>query len=246
MKFEDRVLNNSFRLTDLEDDIINYLNREHNHIQEIKISQLASYFYTVPNTVTRLSHKLGYSGFSELKHAIMYEQDENLSDVDYQHILIQNFELIDHAREHKLCELFAESNKINFYSVGQTSYVTRIIVDNFYSVDNKSFFYLYPNELEHVINRKEKDISFFISLSGEKHQILEMAEKAKASGHTVISLTHLSNNSLSKISDYQLYCYSPEERIDEYNITDKTPVLIIMNSLFRKYVSQLNKKINQV
>lgn len=247
LKFKDRVLDRSYKLTDMEEEIIAFIEENQGDIDHLKISQLAQQFYTVPNTITRLSHKLGYSGFSELKHAIKYEQ-ESSSGVhsDYQQMLTQNFDLIDSDREAKLCDLMQAARRIHFYSIGQTAYVTRIIVDNFYSIDYKSYFYTYPNELEHIINHGENELFFFISLSGEKQQILTLAEKAHDKGHQVFSLTNLTNNTLARLADQRLFCYSPEERIDEYNITDKTPVLLIMNSLFRGYAKKLGKEIEYV
>lgn len=247
MKFKDRVLDRSYVLTDIEEEIISYIEQQISEIDSIKISQLAKQFFTVPNTITRMSHKLGYSGFSELKHAIKYEQ-ESTNEIysDYKQMLTQTFDLIDSERENKICDFMKDSRRIHFYSIGQTAYVTKIIVDNFYSIDYKSYFYNYPNELEHTINHGENELFFFISLSGEKQQILSLAEKAHNKGHVVFSLTNLSNNSLARLADQRLFCYSPEERIDEYNITDKTPILLIMNSLFRSYARKLGKEIKYV
>lgn len=76
-----------------------------------------------------------------------------------------------------------------------------------------------------------------MSLSGEKEQVVELAQEAKAKGHTVVSLTNLSSNHLAKLADINLFCYSPEIIINNYNITDKTPLLIIMNSLFQVYLA---------
>lgn len=246
MKFNERVLNEAFRLTDLEDEIIAYLNKNKNDIESLKITELATEFYTVPNTITRLAHKLGYTGFTDLKHSIKYETQIDDYPDEYKHLLLRNFELIDENREDKIIDQLVVAKRINFYSVGQTAYVTRIVVDNFYSVDYKSYFYTYPNELKHVIVHGQDELFVFISLSGETEQIVESAVLAKEKGHQIVSLTNLSNNSLARLADLKLYCYSPEQKIEEYNITDKTPILLIMNNLFKKYVSRLNKKIEFV
>lgn len=241
MDFLSRTINFGYRLTDLEDELILYILKNKSEVSQIKIVDLANIFYTVPNTITRLCHKLSYSGFSELKnelkHELRYELNQEVFIPDSQReILMRNFELIDPLREEKVIRVLKNAPKVNFYSIGQTAYATRIFVDNFYAIDYKFFFYHYANELRHRIENALSEVFFFVSLSGEKSQILELAEYAKEKDNVVISLTGLSSNSLSKIADIRLYCYSPEEMINNYNITDKTPLLIIMNSLFHNYI----------
>ncbi|GMA09063.1 RpiR family transcriptional regulator [Tetragenococcus halophilus subsp. flandriensis] len=247
MNFEERVINESVHFTDMEDEIVEYLNEQKSYIEFIKITTLAKKFYTVPNTISRLCHKLGYNGFSDLKHAVKYENDHYVnSKKDNNKLILKNLDIIDEINNKSVIDEFKNAKRINFYSMGQTTYVTRLIVDNFYSIDYKSYFYTYPNELQHIINHGEGELFFFISLSGENQQMIQLAETAKRKRHQLITLTHLSNNSLAKLADKRIFCYSPEQRIDEYNITDKAPVLLIMNSLFREYARQLNKKITLV
>ncbi|AYW44825.1 MurR/RpiR family transcriptional regulator [Tetragenococcus koreensis] len=246
MNFEERVINESAHFTDLEDEIIEYFEKNKQNIEFIKITTIAEKFYTVPNTVSRLCHKLGYSGFSDLKHSVKNENNHFLYNSDTEQLLTKNVELINESKNQKIIDKLKSSKRINFYSMGQTAYVTRLIVDNFYSIDYKSYFCNYPNELQHLIRHGENELFFFISLSGEKKQMIEFAQEAKDQNHQIISLTHLTNNTLARLSDERMFCYSPEQRIDEYNVTDKAPILLVMNKLFKKYAKQLNKKITLV
>lgn len=243
LNFEERVINESIHFTDLEDEIIEYLNKQKKYIEFIKITTLAKEFYTVPNTISRLCHKLGYTGFSDLKHAVKYENEHDSSKKDYNQLILKNFDLINENENQKVIDKLKTAKRINFYSMGQTTYVTRLIVDNFYSIDYKSYFYTYPNELQHIISHGEDELFFFVSLSGENQQMIQFAKTVKKQEHQLITLTHLSANPLAKLADQRIFCYSPEQRIDEYNVTDKAPVLLIMNNLFQEYAVQLNKKI---
>ncbi|WP_396326740.1 hypothetical protein [Jeotgalibaca sp. MA1X17-3] len=62
-----------------------------------------------------------------------------------------------------------------------------------------------------------------------------MATAIKNKNHTLVSITTLSDNSLQKLADYSLFCYSPAKFLKGYNITDKAPLLVTLNSLFEKY-----------
>ncbi|MDT2658935.1 MurR/RpiR family transcriptional regulator [Enterococcus hulanensis] len=236
MEFQQRVINQEYRFTDLEDEIVRYIGEHKLAVSKMKIVDLASKFFTAPNTITRMCHKLGYSGYSELKNELKHEINEPVENVHEQkELLLRNFDLIDSERERQVAQLFSGANRINFFAIGQTAYATKIVVDNFYAIEDKAFFYTYANELRHKIEHSTNEIFFFVSLSGEKDQILELAKLAKEHGHPIVSLTGLSVNSLAKLADISLFCYSPEVYRNHYNITDKTPILVIMNSLLEAY-----------
>ena len=61
MKFEERVLKYEFELNDTDDEIIEYIRKNRNNISKISIQKIASDLYTVPNSIMRLSKKLGYT-----------------------------------------------------------------------------------------------------------------------------------------------------------------------------------------
>jgi DNA-binding MurR/RpiR family transcriptional regulator len=132
--------------------------------------------------------------------------------------------------------LFNKASSVNFFAVGQTGELTKICVDNFYALNSKFTFLNFPNTVSHKIAHTQNEIFFFVSLSGETKAVLNLASQAKEKQHLVISLTHLVNNSLANLADINLFCYTQPETIDGYNITDKTPLMIILHSLFKRYL----------
>lgn len=247
MTFEERVISQSINFTDLEDRIVQYFAANKKDIGDLKITYLARRFYTYPNTITRLCHKLGYTGFADLKSSIKNETIDNQKVGDYGAKELQkNLELISQMLWERVLDKLLSAKKINFYSMGQTAYVTRLIVGNFYALDYKSFFYDYPSDLTHIIGHESSDLFFLISLSGNKKPLLKLAREIKSHGNCLITLTNLSVNPLAKLADERLFCYSPDKRIDDYNVTDKVPVLLVMNELFKRYAKRLNKEIKDV
>lgn len=236
MNFESRAINYDYKLTELEDDLVAYIRRHKREVSETKIISLAQQFYTVPNTITRFCHKLGYEGFSELKAELKHELSDHTPENPHAALLLKNIALIDKSREAKVMAAFRKARAVNFYAVGQTGLIAKICVDNFYALDDKFLFYTYPNKLQHRMEHAENEIFFFISLSGETESVLKLAQSAKNLGQTVMSLTNLTENTLANLADISLFCYTEKEIVENYDVTDKTPILIVMNSLFHAFL----------
>lgn len=67
LSFQERIRNKENRLTELEEDLADYILKHKEEVSQTKIVILSQKFYTVPNTITRFCKKLGYDNFSEFK-----------------------------------------------------------------------------------------------------------------------------------------------------------------------------------
>lgn len=237
MNFEERRRLFESHFTDLEDDICDYISANKTQIQDVKIIELARQFYTVPNTITRLCHKLQYTGFLELKKSLCQESSDSQAgqETTYLDFVHKNVDLIKQIEHKKVIELFRKSKQVIIFAVGSTAFVAKIFVDTLNAVENKFYFIEYEHELRKQVNQKEKKTILFISLTGETEPGLQLAKDAKSLGHQVISLTHFADNSLSKVADLELYCISPKRTYDGSNVTDKLPLLIVLERLFTSY-----------
>lgn len=70
MNFEERVYEHEWQLNETDDDIIDYIQKHKSDIMKLSIQKIAADLYIAPNAVMRLSKKLEYSGFSELKFSL--------------------------------------------------------------------------------------------------------------------------------------------------------------------------------
>lgn len=237
LKFEDRILNFEHKLNDTDDMITEYIQKNKTIFPTLTIKVLSEKLYTVPNTIIRYSKKLGYTGFSELKNAIKAENDEECSmeQIPQWDVIKRTFDLIDHGLEEKIAKQMLASKKNLFFAVGQTAYPTEIYAKNFQALDHKSAFHTYQHEVFYELETEKDIFLILVSLSGKSKQLIKIAEKAREKNFPILAVTHLSNNLLQKACDYHLYCYSPEKHLNGYNITDKTPLLITLNSLFETY-----------
>ncbi len=236
MRFDERVLFYGDKLNDTDDQIVGYVKQNRSSVYAFTLQKIADDLFTVPNTIMRFCRKMGYESFTAFKNEMKHEQFGQVSNGNQQNqVVLYNFELIDSQREDRVIKKLLHSRKIVFFAVGQTANICEIYARNFQRIDQKSTFYVDRHEVMYEIEHTKNTTFFFVSLTGETEQIIEMAQMVKAAGHTLISLTHLSQNRLEQLSDFPLYCYSPRKTFDGYNITDKTPLLIILESLFVRF-----------
>ncbi|WP_188404349.1 hypothetical protein [Fictibacillus barbaricus] len=80
-------------------------------------------------------------------------------------------------------------------------------------------------------------ITMFSSLSPcpAKLNKFWISQNSQKRGVRLISLTHFNNNFLQDHAEVNLYCYSPAKKLNEYNVTDKTPVMLVLRALAEYY-----------
>ncbi len=233
--FQERVKNKENKLTELEEDLVDYILKNKEAVSQTKIVILSQRFYTVPNTITRFCKKLGYENFSEFKMNLKQELTTPEVMNTHKNILLKNFDLIDQERELKVVQLMQKARNVNFYALDQTGLLTKMYVKCLFALDDKFQFFEYQQEMKKKILNSSHEIFFFVSLSGETPSVLELAELAKSRNHKLISLTNLTENSLVQIVDIPLYCLTQKEEVNGYDTTDKTPLLLVLQSLYYSY-----------
>ncbi|MGF6953550.1 DNA-binding MurR/RpiR family transcriptional regulator [Neobacillus sp. B4I6] len=238
MRFEERVHKFEYKLNDTDDQIIEYILMNKEEFTNLSIQSVATSLFTVPNTITRLSKKLGYEGFSHLKNSIKEELGSSKApDEDSSYFLIQKtFELIDLEQIEAAAKMMHDAKHVLFFGVGDSADFCEMMVRNLRVVGKGTEHYIHRHEVINMLDQMNKhDVLFLISLSGETQQILEMAERAKQRDIPIISLTHFTKNSLQEAAAVNLYCFAPKKVKNGYNITDRTPVMIVIQTLSQFY-----------
>lgn len=241
MQFDERVHKFEYKLNDTDDQIIDFINKNKREAVGMSIQSLAANLFTVPNTITRLSKKLGYDGFSQMKNSLKEElhkeqidQAEQADSLNFH--LTKTFSLIDEEKMEAVSKLILQAHKVLFFGVGDTVSFCEMMVKNLRVVGKTADFHIHRHEAIYELERfKNHDVLFLISLSGETAQVLEMTEMAKERGIKIISLTHFNHNSLEKNADISLYCYSPQQTLNGFNITDRTPLMVVLRTLSEYY-----------
>lgn len=237
MRFEDRAILYEYKLNDTDDQIIEYIKNNRDEVLSLSIKKLGERLFTVPNTIVRLSKKLGYEGFSELKSALKFES-ENEAENNSQILenIKKTLETIDVENIDKICRKLKETKNIYFYGVGDSLPFCEMMTKSLKCVGKKAEFFTHHHDMLYSAeNLSPKDLAFIISISGETGQILEAAKIAKEREAYIVSLTHLCGNSLAKLSSQNLYCWAPKRIINNYNVTDRTSLMVVLRKLCEHY-----------
>lgn len=237
MKFKERVLIYEDKLKDMDDQIVDYINDNRDEFLNQSIQKTAEMLFTVPNTIVRFSKKIGYSGFSDLKHSLKNEEksiSSKESNIDFSILsnINKTIEVIDISIINKVAKKIAESKNIFCIGIGDSIYFCEMLTKNLRCVGKKSEFFQHRHDMIYNMEKCDnKDVVIAISVSGETKQLIEAINEAKFRGAYVIALTNLSVNSISKLADANLYCWAPKISINNYNATDRVGIVIVTRIL---------------
>ncbi|MGL5549076.1 MAG: MurR/RpiR family transcriptional regulator [Culicoidibacterales bacterium] len=226
MKLTERIQKFEYRLNSTEDEILEFILNNQELVTSISIQTLAQKCFTAPTTIMRLVKKLDYLGFSDFKVALRKEIQTPKANTAFTDPILKTAELINYDLFRKLALTLQAANRIFFYGVGDTEYLCLLAAGDLRITFPQITTINHRHELLFLLETANPtDIVFFISLSGETKEILSLAEKAREKNVTIVSLTHFHQNKLATLTDFALYCYSPLQYLQGYNVTDKTPAL---------------------
>lgn len=240
MKFEDRVILNELKFTDTDDQIIEYIRKNKDKVLSQSIQDTAEQLYTVPNTIVRLSRKLGYNGFSELKFELKKEQEGRNSSsqirFDSKEFISENIvktmNMVDKEVIKKTIKKIKQSKNIHLLGMGDSIYFCELFAKNLKCLNKNAEFFNYRHDMIYNVEKcNEKDLYIVISVSGNTKELVEACEIAKGRGAYIISMTHLCENSISKLSDLNLFFWAPKKVINNYNVTDRVGIMLLIRML---------------
>lgn len=234
MKFEERVLQKEFQLNDTDDLIIEYIRQHRDNLSDITIQMIAKQLYIVPNAIMRLSHKLNYRGFSELKTLIKQEDAEESQKAPrlLSNSIIKTLDIMDYQKIETVVAKCLHAKEIHFIGVGESRSHSLMMVDNFRSVHKKASTYETYREIEYrMLNCNEKDVIFIISASGENDNLNAWAKEAKENGAFIVSITHFNKNRISKVAHVPLFFWGEKYIQNGYDISDRTGMMILLREI---------------
>lgn len=226
--------------------VANYLLKADENIEKDTVRTVAEKTYTSPSTIIRLCHKLGFTGFSDLKNKF-------LNEVKYFNLQFQNvdvnfpFRREDTAREvmSKITDLYietikdtekvvdmrtllrcrkicSESEEIHIFSYGTYLNQAYSFKEKMMKIGKKVMissnlnYQLYEAEI-----MQAGDIAIIISYSGETNNSLLIAKQCRKNNIPTIAITSIGENDLTKICDETLYISTKEslyKNIGDYSI----------------------------
>lgn len=234
-------------------------------VVKLPISELAEKCGTSKPTVVRLCKTLGYSGYKEL--CMYLNADIMLSEngeMNYKDIspnddspaivakvaennikAIQNtVEIIDYKDLNKAVDLLVKARRIDFYGVGNSGFVALDAQNKFLRINKLATAQIDPHlQILTASNLSPDDVAVFISYTGETRDILETMDVVKSTGASTISITKLGKNSLSALSDVNLFMVSDESFIRSGAMSSRIGQLCVVDILFSIVTSRMYAEI---
>ena len=216
--------------------VIDYILDKQELIRDYSTKMIADETYTSPSLLIRISKKLDYSGWSELKRAFLNEVqylnnhfktiDPNYPFTDNDNITtiaakigqlqIESIEdtlsLIHHDALQKAIQIMRESDEIRLFSINNLNYIGEEFVYKLNRINMRaSIFPNSDNMLQHAAMTTSNQCAVCISYSGETPNLLKTVALAKDNGVPIIAITSIGNNSLSRLSDVVLHVSTREK-----------------------------------
>lgn len=208
------------------------------------------------SSVVKFSQKLGYASYQELKLAVseakaqewqvpagMIHGSIDVGD-SYQVILkkligskLLSMQQTVAANSERIISRALEkldgARRIHLVGVGASSLVAR---DFSYKLLKLGRNVLHDSDshiqMANVSTLGPGDVLFALSYSGASIETLRIAELARKRGTTVIAVTGLHDNPLSRVADLRLYTIADEERARSSSITARDAQLTLTDLLF--------------
>lgn len=248
MKFVNQIWDNNNAINATERKIVQYMVSNIDLVKNMTIQELADSQFVAPNTVLRLCKKLGFSGFSELKMAIRLELSEGNTTqptMSIDHLISKTKSLLRSETVQEVANIINVSEKIIVLAMGLSRISAQELVMRLQHIGKD--VQLYTDSHVMYFNAKKlsnKDAVIVVSVTGETEQPVKASYIAKEKGATVISLTGLSQNRMSAISDVQLYGMVDPIYVEGIDVAHRISFTYILSEIFQAYVLLSNKKIN--
>lgn len=206
-------------------------------------------------TIVRLSKRLGYEGFLDLKadfanvtkeHYLEYEEVNEMDDVitvvkkvfDSSIAAINDtFDIMNRIEFEKALDVILSANKIMFCGVGDAALVAKEAYQRFTRIGQNCYTSI-DCDIQLILSSQldKNDVLVAISYSGRSQSIVKAVKIAKKSGAKVIAITNFPISPLTKKSDIILQTAVFSKYATGEVISKRIVELCIIESLFINYL----------
>lgn len=219
MRFTDIINQNYNELNENDLWMANYIVDQPEKVLTMSTQDFAADCHSSKSSVIRFAQKLGFTGFSELRNFIKWQDHEEIleRDRDLQKQItsdaLKTIEYIQQADWQPIYQKMATSQTIYIISTGVTQQNQAAELQRLFLLIGKTTQIIpasaQTNEFKRIVERlTDQDIIFILSLSGENKHLENVLNLLSVRNTPLVSVTSLQNNWLSGRSDYSLYASS--------------------------------------
>ncbi|WP_028041821.1 MurR/RpiR family transcriptional regulator [Candidatus Stoquefichus massiliensis] len=241
--------------------IIDFMLKEKEHLEDMTIQDIARYTYTSPAVLIRVSKKLGFQGFVELKEAYLkeleylnshvqqidanrpFEASDNIMSITHKIAALEKetiddtVSLIDHDTLRVALNMMKSSKTIHFCGVS----FSHLLGDNFalkmsrigkrVLISQLEQEYLYTSALI-----DKDDMAIIVSYSGGLPLIKNMIDMYKSKHIPIIAITSLGQSYLRSRADVTVTITTKEKMYSKIaGFSNETSIKLILDILYSCY-----------
>ncbi|RBP67320.1 RpiR family transcriptional regulator [Alkalibaculum bacchi] len=260
MSFQSIVGKDYTSLTKSQRKVVDYILENIETAARMTIQDISEATNVSIATISRLTKKLGYGSFQDMKLKI-YENTQNTTikffpfinkDDSYCDIASNSFYMgklslketqlmLQEETLVKAIEILANAKTCNIFALGASQVVALDAFHRFMRTSLKcSFLQDFHFQLMHVASLTNQDCALIISHTGRNKDSLEIAKIAKKNGVPIISITSNMTSPLTKLSDIVLVSVSDETNYRPEAVSSLVSQITLVDALFMMYAIKID------
>lgn len=250
MNLNKKISLNARNLSKLEKDLLHDLleNKSKFTYKKFTIANIANEFSVSNTSVHRLSEKLGYDSFIQLKDDYFKrnEKSSNENTVlnnDFVNLMIDTYSLVSESISDEIIDKMNSCKKINIYGMGMSNYLGKIFQIKLQLLgipaeqhDDSRFM-----RLSSRILKKEEDLVIILSRSGETPELLEVLVEANLKEIDVVLITETRGSTFERMCKYKIYTGCTQD--SDTDIDTRLNFHIAMDMLIKRFIEKYKKKV---
>ncbi|MDT2600152.1 MurR/RpiR family transcriptional regulator [Enterococcus hulanensis] len=250
MDIETRVRTYSGDLSTTDKEILAYILNHKKEVASMGVTELSKKVHVSNSSIIRLTKKLAFKGFSEMKFFLEQSLKMKSEDAAQSTLEMQTKDLEQTQRLLQQTD-FTEIIKKMYQAETIYCYGTGFSQKNSLSELSQAMMYMnkrvlsFPAKREFDMNMpliSPNDLVIIISLTGETEEIKDNTTMLKMRNIPVLSITNLSKNHLAEHADYNLFFAAtpfPQITNQKENFYSFISLKLVIDTLIRKYFERL-------
>lgn len=248
MDLQDVVNANQHRFSDTERDILAFMLENEEFVAEATINSLAHKTYTSTSSIIRLTKKLNFSGFAELKYfiksSLTKSEPYNPRFIESgREDILRTYDYLEHMELSGLLRKLHTARTIYCFGTG---YAQRNAVQEFaksMQVCGK-FCHVIParNEFESTMSAmNQDDVVILVSFSGQTENMREHVKMLALRKIPMIAITAIGVNFMSSYAEYSLHYQTTPAQLS----TQRKPyhsfvaLSVLLDYIVRRYIDHV-------
>ena len=240
-------------LTKAEQKLLNYIEKNLLHIEELTIRNLAEQAEVSTATVSRLAKKFGYSNFAKFKLELSKTKYDSLSDLvlklasSYTESIKQTVELLKIEELEQASTLLNQASKIYLFGVGASGTVCS---DFYYKLNRigKNCVYVQDSHVQmaSIASASSKDLAIGISYSGLTKEVVAPLQFAKKQRVFTIAITGVGLNPLTQLGDLVFRVPKHEQEVRVGAIDSRNNTLFLTDLLYLAMIQKDSEQLGRL